>query len=516
MIQGTGSSVGKSLVTAALCRVFTRKGLRVLPYKSQNMSNNAAATAEGGEIGRAQAIQAAACRAAPRVDMNPILLKPEADARSQVVLLGRPYKTLRASEYRHEKERLWAAATGALDRLRAEADLVIIEGAGSPAEINLRADEIVNMAVARYASSPVILVGDIDTGGVFAQFVGTLALLEEDERALVKGLVINKFRGDPSLLAPGITELERIGGKPVLGVVPWIRGLGLAEEDGAALEIKAGRARLSPGAPHGVDIAVIRLPRISNFDDFDALGLETGVSVRFVGMAAELGRPDAVILPGTKSTIDDLCWLKETGLELGVRWLSRLGTPVLGICGGFQMLGETIEDELGVEGAPRIERGLGLLPLRTAFTREKRVVRRRGRVATGLPGALSMAAGAAVQGYEIHAGISEVRCPGLFTLEDEGAGTADGVLDGAVSADGKTLGTYLHGLFDLPNFRRAWLSSIGWTIDGSATAGGTRLDDARDAALDRLADAVADAIDMDTLCRIVGIDTQPPPREGAR
>lgn len=511
MVQGTGSSVGKSLIAAALCRAFAREGLQVLPYKSQNMSNNAAAVPGGGEIGRAQALQAAACHAIPTVDMNPVLLKPEGDARSQVVLLGKPWKTLSARDYPRHKAALWAAATGALDRLRSRADLVVIEGAGSPAEINLREDEIVNMAVARYANSPVILVGDIDPGGVFAQFVGTLALLEPEERSLVKGLVINKFRGDLSLLEPGLELLRGRCGLPVLGVVPWIRGIGLAEEDGAVLETRP-RGRDGPPAdarPEGqLDIAVIRLPRISNFDDLDALSLEPGTTVRFVSEAEELGDPDAVVIPGTKATLADLDWLRESGLELGIRWLARRGRAVLGICGGFQMLGESIDDPEGVEGPPRREKGLGLLPLHTTFASGKRTEARRGRVAGGLPGALAGASGAAVEGYEIHAGESSVDGPPLFELEASPGVPSGG--DGAWAAEGRILGTYLHGLFDLPGFRRAWLASIdrrgSWRGADQAHAG-VALADARDAALDRLADTVTASLDMDELRRIVGFDT---------
>jgi len=516
MVQGTGSSVGKSLITAALCRAFAREGLRVLPYKSQNMSNNAAAVPGGGEIGRAQALQAASCRVIPTVDMNPVLLKPEGDARSQVVLLGRPWKTLSAREYHLEKDILWAAASAALDRLRAKADLVVIEGAGSPAEINLREDEIVNMKVARYANSPVILVGDIDPGGVFAQFVGTLALLEPEERALVKGLVINKFRGDISLLEPGLDFLRERCGLPVLGVLPWIRGIGLAEEDGAVLETRPRASASSPSIGRSavgvLDIAVIRLPRISNFDDLDALSLEAGVSVRFVSGAEELGDPDAIVIPGTKATLADLDWLRERGLDLGIRWLARRGRSILGICGGFQMLGESIDDPDGVEGRPRRETGLGLLPLRTTFGSGKRTVPRRGRVASGLPAALAAAGGAPVEGYEIHAGESRVEGPPLFELEAVPGIPAAG--DGTWAAEGRIVGTYLHGLFDLPDFRRAWLVSIdrrGTWQGGNPKVAGIALADARDLALDRLADAVTTSLDMDELRRIVGLDT---PKEG--
>lgn len=503
MVQGTASSVGKSLIAAALCRAFAREGLRVAPFKAQNMSNNASALPSGGEIGRAQALQALAAGVEPDARMNPVLLKPEGDARSQIVLLGSPYKTLKAGDYRLDREVLWKAVTESLDSLRSEYDLVVIEGAGSPVEINLKAGEIVNMAVARYASSPVLLVGDIDCGGVFAQFAGTLALLEPAERELVRGLVVNKFRGDPALLEPGLEMIRGITGVRVLGVVPWLRDLGLAEEDGASLDARerAGGAVTSESSPAStprIDIAVIRLPRIANFDDVDALGLEEGVATRFVSKASELGSPDAVILPGSKATLSDLEWLKTEGLDDGIRWLARLGRSVVGICGGYQMLGEAIRDPDGVEGPPRGERGLGLLPVDTLFGPGKSARPRRGRVAPGGGGFLASAGGLAVSGYEIHAGRSEVRGPAL--LELEAAGEAEASSDGCWARGGRVFGSYLHGLFDLPSFRRAWLASLGRDAAGPARA----LFEARQEALDRLADSVSAALDMGELRRIIG------------
>lgn len=505
MVQGTASSVGKSLIAAALCRVFAREGLRVAPFKAQNMSNNASALPSGGEIGRAQALQALAAGVEPDARMNPVLLKPEGDTRSQVVLLGSPYKTLKAEDYRLDREVLWKAVTESLDSLRFEYDLVVIEGAGSPVEINLKAGEIVNMAVARYASSPVLLVGDIDCGGVFAQFAGTLALLEPSERGLVRGLVVNKFRGDPALLEPGLEMIRDITGARVLGVVPWLRDLGLAEEDGASLDARArglgvpasSQAMTSASSPR-IDIAVIRLPRIANFDDVDALGLEEGVATRFVSKASELGSPDAVILPGSKATLSDLDWLKAEGLDDGIRWLSRLGRSVVGICGGYQMLGETIRDPEGVEGPPRSERGLGLLPVDTLFAPGKSARPRRGRVAPGGGGFLAAAAGLPIAGYEIHAGRSDVRGPTL--LEFEASGEAEASSDGSWARGGRVFGSYLHGLFDLPSFRRAWLASLGQDAAGPAGA----LSEARQEALDRLADSVSAALDMGELRRIIG------------
>lgn len=499
MVQGTASSVGKSLVAAAICRVFRREGLGVAPFKAQNMSNNASALPGGGEIGRAQALQALAAGVAPSALMNPVLLKPEGNARSQVVLLGRPYKTLGAGDYRRERPVLWDAVTASLDSLGSAYDLIVMEGAGSPVELNLKAGEIVNMAVARYANSPVILVGDIDGGGIFSQFAGTVGLLDPSERALVRGLLINKFRGDPALLEPGLDIIKEFTGVAVLGVLPWLEGLNLAEEDGAGLDrgrALAGSAPPTPGRP-GLDIAVIRLPRISNFDDIDALGLEEGVALRYVSRASELGGPDAVILPGSKASLADLGWLRAEGLDDGIKWLARLGRSVVGLCGGFQMLGQVLDDPLGVEGPPGKSQGLGLLPVDTVFAPGKEARPRRGRVAAGGGGFLSGAAGLEVSGYEIHSGRSTVRGPALLELRGEGTAR----LDGAASADGRILGTYLHGLFDEPGFRRAWLASLGHHVAGPGLA----LAQAREASLDRLADVFAESVDVGRLRGIIGL-----------
>ena len=529
MVQGTASSVGKSLVSAALCRVFARKGYRVAPYKSQNMSNNAAVVhgapdGRDGEIGRAQALQAAAARVEPCVDMNPILLKPETDSRSQVILHGRPWATLGARDYYEKRPELWSAATASLDRLRGEYDLVVIEGAGSPAEINLRDTDMANMAVARYANSPVILVGDIDPGGIFAQFVGTLALLLPGERALVKGLVVNKFRGDLSLLEPGLRMLEGLAGLPVLGVLPWLRDIGLAEEDAQPLERRAmggAPARHAGAAPEGVasqgatlDIAVIHYPHIANFDDIDALRLEDGVSLRFVERAEELGYPDAVILPGSKATLADLAWLRERGLDEGIRWLARAGRSVVGLCGGYQMLGRGLSDPEGAEGRPAAAPGLGLLPVETTFAAGKHVARLHGAVIGG-PGFFAAARGAGLEGYEIHAGETrsvagpEGGCGPLFALR---AATAGGeILDGAAALDGRVWGSYLHGIFDEPAFRRAWLGSLlpgspaGACAAVAARAPGSSLATAREAALERLADAAERNLDIEAIARMAGL-----------
>jgi adenosylcobyric acid synthase len=498
MLQGASSSVGKSLLVAALCRIWARRGVRVAPFKAQNMSNNAAVCADGAEIGRAQAVQAFAAGIEPTADMNPLLLKPEADARSQVILLGRPWRTLSAGTFYRHKMELWPEITRALDRLRAEYELVVIEGAGSAAELNLKAGDLVNMAVARYAQSPVLLVGDIDRGGIFAQLLGTMWLLEPEEQALVNGFLVNKFRGDLELFADGVRILEARGGVPVLGVIPYIHGLGIPEEDAVAIE---SLKTPSPGlqASEEVDIVVIALPRISNFDDFDPLAAEPGVRVRYVSSVQDLGRPDAVILPGSKSTIADLTWLREQGLAKVVRQLANGGTPVVGICGGYQMLGQVIRDPDHTESPVDSLPGLGLLSVETTFEVEKATYRAQARLLGG-PGWLTGLRDEMIKGYEIHVGRTSVGRPWLAITERSGRPV--NVPDGAVSEDGRIWGCYLHGLFENDSLRRAWLSELGWR---EATAA----DRAQDllVAVDRLADAVEAALDMTLLENIVDMES---------
>jgi adenosylcobyric acid synthase len=463
----------------------------VAPFKAQNMSNNAAVCPDGAEIGRAQAVQAAASGIEPTADMNPILLKPEADARSQVIVMGRPWRTLAAGDYYRHKDELWPVVTAALDRLRSAYELVIVEGAGSPAELNLRAGDIVNMPVARYAQAPVLLVGDIDRGGIFAQLLGTLWLLTSEERALLRGLLVNKFRGDPALFADGVRILEERGGVPVLGVIPYLPDLAIPEEDAVALE-QPGAARRSPGAE--VEVAVIRLPRISNFDDFDPLMAEPGVQVRYVSSRRGLGRPQAVILPGTKSTVADLAWLRAQGLAAAIRRLASQGTAVVGICGGYQMLGQLIRDPDHAESAADETPGLGLLPLETTFEQEKATHRARARVLGG-PGWLAALAGQTVSGYEIHMGRTRGGQPWLEITE---RGEAPASLeDGAASDDGRVWGCYLHGLFENQALRRDWLASLGWQRSVGA------VENMGQAAFERLADALEAALDMEQLEAIV-------------
>lgn len=491
MVQGAMSSAGKSLLVTALCRIFARQGVRVAPFKAQNMSNNAAVCADGGEIGRAQYTQALAAGIEPTVQMNPVLLKPEADARSQIILNGRVWDTVSARSYYERKQALWEHVTAALDGLRVQYDLVIIEGAGSPVELNLKRGDIVNMAVAKYAQSPVLLAGDIDRGGIFAQLLGTLMLLDKDERALVKGLLVNKFRGDPTLFDDGIGILEARGGVPVLGVIPYLHNLAIPEEDAVAIEPQ-NRRRASPDG--AIDIAVIALPRIANFDDFDALAAEHGVSVRYVSDADELGKPDAVILPGTKSSIADLIWLRERGLEASIQALASAGAAVVGICGGYQMLGQRICDPARVEASQEEIAGIGLLPVETNFLYNK-ATHQASAVISGRGGWLAGLHGQNITGYEIHAGRTHSADPWLTIQRHNEAKPLN---DGAMSAQGRIWGCYLHGLFANENLRRAWLGSLSWqpTSESLLTL---------DAAFDRLADAVEAHLDMNRLARIVGL-----------
>jgi adenosylcobyric acid synthase len=523
MIQGSSSSVGKSLLVAGLCRLFARRGVRVAPFKAQNMSNNAAVCADGSEIGRAQALQARAAFIAPAVEMNPILLKPEADCRSQVVVLGKVWQTLPARSYWQRKQLLWAEVTAALDRLRRQYELVLIEGAGSPVELNLKAGDIVNMAVACHANAPVLLVGDIDRGGVFAQLLGTLALLPPEERRLVRGLIVNKFRGDATLFADGVRILEERSGVPVLGVVPYLPNLDLPEEDAATLmadplaqPYPSPTASVGPGPlPVPIEIAVVRLPRIANFDDFDPLRHEPAVRLRFVDATSHFGHPDAVILPGSKSTIADLRWLIESGLGQRIVQHANAGGAVVGICGGYQMLGRIVRDPQRIESDQPEAMGLSLLPIETTFAPVKsthqataRMVRVPPWLATPAPPA---AEALTLDGYEIHAGQTTSPSPWLEIVRR--GGSVCHVPDGAMSPDGRVWGCYLHGLFANDGFRRAWLRWLPALRSGTPTpaAPAPPADDAPavsaaarlEQSLDRLAEAIARAIPLERIEQII-------------
>ena len=500
MVMGTSSSAGKSLITTALCRSFARCGLRVAPFKSQNMSNNASVCADGGEIGRSQALQAIAAGVQPTTDMNPILLKPEGDTRSQVVVNGKPTPPLEAQAYFRERKKLWPVATAALDRLRSQYDLVVIEGAGSPAELNLADVEMVNMSVARYCQAPVLLVGDIERGGVFAQLLGTLWLLPEEDRRLICGLLVNKFRGDLSLFDRGVEILQERGGVPVLGVLPWVAGLNLPEEDAVALSDPLSFAQSS--VDDAIDVAVIHLPHIANFDDFDPLVAETNVALRYVQSLEQLGSPDVVILPGTKNTLGDLQWLKDQGLAQRLSQLAEEGVEVIGICGGYQILGQSIDNPERLESGVPHATGLGLLPVETRYHASKQTLQTTFQV-TGdaiAPGSK----GLSVSGYEIHVGQTVTTSPWLTRAEDVLSSVPSAVdrspSDGASAREGKVWGCYLHGLFHNDEFRQRWLVKLG--VDELALSGsGTEHQLQQD--LDRLADHLEASIDLDALQDII-------------
>ena len=487
MLQGTGSDVGKSLITAGLCRAFTRRGLAVRPFKPQNMSNNAAVTFDGGEIGRAQALQARACGVPASVHMNPVLLKPQSDIGAQVVVQGRILGNAKARDYQALKPQLLASVLESFRRLAAEADLILIEGAGSPAEVNLRAGDIANMGFAEAADVPVVLVADIDRGGVIASLVGTWELLAPNERTRLRGYLINKFRGDVSLFDDGLSIITAHTGLPAFGVVPWFADAArLPAEDAVALD----RGRAGPGKERQIKVAVPRLPRIANFDDLDPLIAEPDVHVVFVGPGDPLpGDADLVVLPGSKATIADLAAIRTEGWDIDLAAHLRRGGHVIGLCGGYQMLGTTIADPDGIEGPPATVSGLGWLPVETVLTGDKTLVEASGTETT---------TGSPVRGYEMHVGVTTAdRTTQPMLL-------LNGRNDGAVVASGRVMGCYLHGLFASDAFRTALLTRLR---PGHGSAG-LAYEAAVDSTLDRLADHLTQHLDLDALlaaaapCRI--------------
>ncbi len=481
MIQGCGSDVGKSILTAGLCRLYANRGLRVRPFKPQNMSNNAAVTAEGGEIGRAQALQAIACRVEPSVHMNPVLLKPQSEVGAQLVVRGRMEGNWTAAAFQDKKRALLGLAVESFAMLKADADLVLVEGAGSPAEINLRRGDIANMGFARATGTPVALVGDIDRGHVIAALVGAHVVLDPEDRAMIKGFIINKFRGDPALFAGGRSEIVRRTGWPDLGMVPWrAEARRLPAEDAVVLQ-DAAAAR----GGRRVRIVAPLLPSIANFDDLDALKAEAEVDFAFVPPGQTLpGDVDLVVLPGSKAVLADLAALRREGWDIDLAAHVRRGGRVLGLCGGYQMLGRRIADPQGVEGPPGSAEGLGLLDVETVLTTHK-VLR---------PVAGRLAGGARFSGYEMHVG--ETVGPGLARpyLSFDGGGE-----DGARSADGRVCGAYVHGLFDHGEARVAILAELG------AASSGQHRQAAIEADLDALAATLAEVLDIETLSRIAGL-----------
>jgi adenosylcobyric acid synthase len=503
LVAGTNSDAGKSVLAAGLCRWLARQGLRVAPFKAQNMSLNSFVTPGGAEIGRAQVMQAAAAGIEPTADMNPVLLKPGSDRRSQVVVLGQPAAETDALSYRSMSAQLRDVSLASLERLRQTFDVVICEGAGSPAEINLRATDVANMGLATAARLPVIVVGDIDRGGVFAAMYGTLALMPPADQELVAGFVINKFRGAPELLASGNVMLEQLTGRPLLGVLPWTEGLDLDAEDSLALDRLTSSASRAPSALQAplapqtsavLRVSVVRFPRISNFTDIDALAAEPGVLIRLATEPAELADADLVILPGTRATVNDLAWLRQRGLAKAIEDRARAGCPVLGICGGYQMLAREIDDR--VESRAGMVAGLGLLPIKVEFGPKKILGRPEGQ-----------ALGAPVAAYEIHHGV----------IHHEGPFDEPFLDGGRAGPRGATWGTSWHGTLENDEFRRRFLAEVAAQARRDFTpAPDTDFAALREARLDRLGDLVADHLDTAALKKLItdgpppGLPTLPP------
>ena len=492
MVQGTASSSGKSLTVTGLCRIFRQDGRSVAPFKSQNMALNSFITRDGLEMGRAQVTQAEAAGIEPSVLMNPILLKPTGDATSQVIVNGEVVANLRAAEYYQRKTEFIPAIRQAYETLAAQYDVVVIEGAGSPAEINLAENDIVNMGMAAMADAPVLLVGDIDRGGVFPSLYGTVMLLQPEDRRRIRGFVINKFRGDVEILRPGLRQLEQLTGIPVLGVVPWIN-LDIDDEDSVSSRLE----RRDPPKP--VDVAVVRLPRISNFTDFNALERHPAIGVRYVERARELGQPDLVILPGTKNTMADLNWMRQNGIEGAVKKLADAGTPLIGICGGFQMLGRRLSDPEGVEQGGEM-RGMELLPVDTVFDKAKVRTRVDGTVGE-LDGFFSYLSGAKFSGYEIHMGNThhdEAVVP-FAALAGEGRECRDGAVAGNI------LGSYVHGLFDSGSLAERLAERIMVAKGMDPARVETESHDAyKERQYNLLADSLRKALDMEAVYDILG------------
>lgn len=526
MVQGTMSNSGKSFLAAGLCRVLKQDGYRTAPFKSQNMALNSYITKDGLEIGRAQAMQAEAAGIEPTVEMNPILLKPTSQMGSQVIVNGEVYGNLRAMDYYRRKPEFIPAVKKAFETLEEEFDAIVIEGAGSPAEINLRDNDIVNMGLAELVDAPVILVGDIDRGGVFASLYGTVSLLEPKEQARIKGLVINKFRGDKKILEPGLRMIEERLHIPVIGVIP-MEQIDLDDEDSLSDRLTRTGSGSGSGTAGGsgeetvvrnaLDLAVIRLPHISNFTDFNALERHPGVELRYVERVSQLGNPDLILLPGTKNTISDLVWLRESGLEPAILRKTEFDhVPVIGICGGYQMLGEQLSDPDGVEGEKgRSIRGMGLLPARTVFEQRKT----RGQTEVVLQRNTGMfekcAVGARITGYEIHMGITELtgKAEPVFARDQDDPDQASQTVvhqswEGLEREDGLVLGTYLHGLFDNEKLTAALLERLAEKKGISLETTMESQEAYKQRQYDKLADLVRESLDMKAIYRMMGLERQ--------
>lgn len=494
MIQGTASDVGKSLICTAFCRIFSDDGMKVIPFKSQNMALNSFVTIDGGEIGRAQGVQAEAARVIATTDMNPILLKPKQDMVSEVIVHGKHFMDMGAMSYRNDfVQNAMPIVEQSIDKLQNEYDIIVLEGAGSPAEINLKDRDIANMRMAHLTDAAVILVADIDRGGMFASIVGTLALLDEDERARVKGIIINKFRGMRELLDDGVKWLEKETGIPVLGIIPYI-DINIEAEDSLALS--SLRFKKPKQGEFSIDVAMIQLPHISNFTDIDPFFDEPEVGVRLVRNLKELGEPDLLIIPGTKNTIDDLQWLKDEGFEQAIHKLFARETRILGICGGFQMLGQFLHDPDAVEGDGRSAIGLSLLPVTTIFNKEKKTVQMTGEIVSESFGVLSLT------GYEIHLGKTVIDDATVLPFLK----LSDGRYDGAISENGKVIGTYFHGVFNNREFTRKFVNELRIQKGLQPLNQKVQTDaERRESAYQLLADHVRKHIDIEKVYNLIDI-----------
>lgn len=500
MLQGTSSHVGKSILTTALCRIFLQDGKKVVPFKAQNMALNSYVTKDGKEMGRAQVAQAEAAGLEPQVEMNPVLLKPTGNSSSQVIVMGQSVGSMSAAEY-HSGYSLKALGviTECLDKLNHEYDVIVIEGAGSPAEVNLKANDIVNMRIAKMLQAPVLLIADIDRGGALASIVGTLELLDQEERDLIKGLIINKFRGDLNLLQPALDFLVEKTGKPVVGVVPYLAEMGIDDEDSVSLDEKQNQASKE------LEIAVLRLPKISNFTDFDALAAEEDVTVRYIRQGEKLGHPDLIILPGSKNTTEDLLYLIEHGYAAEISRLASVGIPVVGICGGYQMLGKMLYDPQHTESLLDSMAGLNLLPINTTFEPVKVTHQIKAKTTTS-GGFLGIAADTEIlSGYEIHMGrttfLTEVQP--AFTIVERSE-QAICLSDGVIRSDGLVLGTYLHGLFDNDHFRRQVLDALRVRKGLFPLGKIVNRSEVKEAAYNRLAQTVRTSLDMSLIKQLMG------------
>ncbi len=487
VILGTMSSAGKSLIVTGLCRIFARKGIRVAPFKAQNMSNNAAVCKDGGEIGRAQYLQAIACKIEPTVDMNPVLLKPEGNSKSQIIIRGKVWNSLNAKDYYERKRYLWDVVVESLEKLKSEHELVIVEGAGSPVELNLKQNDIVNMAIAKYLDAPTYIVGDIDRGGIFAQLLGTYWLLEEEEKKLVKGFIVNKFRGDINLFNDGVNIIQEKSGVPVVGIVPYVNDLILPEEDAATIE------DFAKSADKKIDICVIFYPHISNFDDFDALKMQKEVNLRFVRNIEEFGTPDLVILPGSKNTISDLIWVRKTGFENILKKYVQDGGRLIGVCGGYQMLGKKIHDPQKMESDTETIDGLGFLNTVTVLRTNKTT----RQITAKMVKDIGFFTDETLEGYEIHLGQTEFLDAnhGIFKII---VGNQV-ITDGAFNDGFKVWGTYIHGIFNNDGFRNSFLKTLGIEISGLSYK------ESLNKSIDKLADVMEESIDVQKIMEDTGI-----------